>query len=256
MKLLGVTGGIHHGKTSLTDFLQDIEPSSTSMESSTLVSEVANQWLTKLQQLPDGEQDFNALNDWLSELVPIVKEHLHTDIKLEEILATRDAAAADNALFVKIFEYFAKLKAEPKRFGQIITPENKNWHRPLLQWLGGYLAIKSPGIWYREIINRSHKDSKKGRQLFIASGLRFLTDEQEVREAGGIIISINRPSAPEPDLDDPTERERNQIVPDITVINDGSLEQLFACTNRLWSDIQKDKTAKQYRASEFSAQIK
>lgn len=250
MKLVGVTGAIHHGKTSLADSLQNLEPASEIMESSGLISEVANKWLAKLETIPEDSHDLNAINNWLKAFIPISQEHLHTDLDWDDIRLTDESCQSDPTMYVKLFNYLEQLKAEPERIKTPIDADNKTWHRPLLQWMGGYFAIKSDGIWYREIALRAKQAETNGCQLFIASGLRFLSDEREVRKAGGIIIGVERPNAEELDIEDPTERERRQIHSDALVINDGNLEQLQICVGALWRDLKNSTLKKRYVATE------
>ncbi len=67
-------------------------------------------------------------------------------------------------------------------------------------------------------------------------GLRYPSDADIVRSKNGRIIAITRPQHIA-DNTDITEAQQSKIIPDIVVINGGTLEQLRAIAEALWNDI-------------------
>ena len=245
MKIVGITGAIGHGKTALAHALCELELTGLILESGQLIVEVINRWLPQLT-IPQDAHDLEAINGWLEQLIPIAKQQLHVDLKLENLKLSQAAVDVNPNDYAKLFIYLEQLKANPSRQTDTITNDNKEWHRPLLQWLGGYLASKSEGIWYQEIKNRAKLADEQGHKLFVATGLRFPADEQAVRRAGGVVVGIERPGQDERDATDPTERERQRINCYTTVVNNGTLDDLKRCAETLWIDLQANKLQNRY----------
>ncbi len=235
MVLLGITGPIGHGKSTLATMLIDSDVSSVHLETGFLVAEVADALHQKLQSIPRAD-DIAGINKWLHYLPEIAQELLHKEITFGSIRVQKNDIERDPVAYEKLFEYLDALKEQPQATQVIITSENKKFYRPFLQWLGGYLVLKvGPGIWYDELIRRC---VGAGVELGIISGVRFPSDATLVRKAHGKIMAIIRPASKEVDIQDPTERDRGTITADTIVINNGSLDDLRGISHKILADIK------------------
>lgn len=251
MLVLGTTGPIDHGKTTFSNTVAAQEPSAKQFESSSLISEVANAWQATLTQ-PVDPTDVEAVNSWLRKLPQILLDILHTPCRLEDVTLSSDEVELHPIEYQKLLLHLQNLKQNFSLAGQIITPENKETYRPILQWLGGYLVQKvDRGIWWNEIIRRIKEVEQAGCKLAIAAALRYPEDAAIMRQAGAKIIKVYRPGHLQNHLLDPTERERESIVPDTTIINDGSLDNLKLAAEQFYKDLVKNNLQINYHTSQF-----
>jgi len=231
--LIGITGAIGHGKTSLAEAFLKLEPSAIHDESSKLISEFANE---AKKTIPDNF-DAQKINNWLSDLEECISRILNVEVNAGRTLVPLDAKPQDPE-FVKLAEYISLIRNNESLLSQKITEETKPNHRALLQWTGGYFVNHiSRTIWYDELIRRSEVSEKNGCKLYVIGGLRFPEDAEVIKKAGGKVVEITRPKADKPDINDPTERERTNITCDIRLINDGSLDELSEVAAKIYNDI-------------------
>lgn len=250
-ELLGITGGIGSGKTSLATFLGELVQNHATYETNGPIIEVAN----RFNQLLEAELNFETTDDdtelvnqaliWMPD---IISEHLHFDTTWNHLAITAKSKRASPELYEKLFAYLNQVRADPKLAEQTISTVNKEVYRPLLQWLGGYFVAKlSPTIWYDELFRRIDMRDNH-RDLVIILGLRYPSDAEVVRTQGGRVIAITRPSN-NPDSTDITEAQRSKIVPDITIVSNGTLEQLQKTAEILWNDIAAAKPQQSYKTA-------
>lgn len=236
MIITGLTGSIHHGKTTFADLLAGQARSAAHIESWELVAEVANALHTSGPQ--PAVNDIDAINEWLVPLADIVATHAHSRIDFASIRIVPEQLQEHPEYYTKLFDYLQAMTADPRLAVADITIETKEVFRPLLQWLGGYLVIVGGhGIWYDEIVRRLTNLRSLGYELATVGGVRYPGDAERLRNAGGIILQIERPSLPEQDARDLTERERNLIKPDAIILNNGSLQQLADCAPIVYHDL-------------------
>ena len=248
MILLGITGAIGHGKTTLAEALLQAEPDAVHLETGMIVAEVADELHKNLEEIPSPD-DLAAINDWLSCLPETLAQVTHKTCSISDLRLVSAEIASNPSLYEKLFTHLGNLKASPELANQSITTANKAQYRAFLQWLGGYLVKKvDTGIWYDELINRLNNTDK---QLGIISGVRFPSDGETIHNAGGLIVGITRPEMAETDAQDPTERERSMIQPDCIVINNAGVDQLALCAQKILNDIRAKALQKQYLASKF-----
>lgn len=249
MIIIGMTGPIGHGKSTFANTLKELEPSTQHFESFYIVAEVANALQSATRQLPKRD-DIDSINDWLRPLPSILLSTVHQKCTFEQIaLTAKEDINLHPIEYEKLFLHIQNLNSQPDLVKQEINKENKEQYRPLLQWLGGYLVEKiDPGIWYKEIIRRVHAVSSSTR-LCIIGGLRYPTDAQYVHQAGGVIVKVYRPGHLQYDMRDPTERERENIKPDTTIVSNGTVDDLKACARQVVNDITADKLQKTYHAA-------
>ena len=246
MMLLGITGGIGHGKTTLAESISYIEPTAAHLESGVLISRVTDE-LNKHITEPYKPDDVDGINGWLSALPPILQRVVHVDTTLEAIKVTPEEVAEKPVEFEKLHEYLAALHVDPSLARQTIDARNKHLFRPILQWLGGHLVKKvHPGIWFDELVREANINDRNGIELNVIGGVRYPSDAAIIRRAGGTIIEIFRPGLEEKYITDPTERERSLVVPDITVINNGTTEDLPQLAATLLSYIRGGTAQSRY----------
>lgn len=249
MILLGITGPIGHGKTTLAGFLADQDAMAYQTESSEIITEVADRLNKFFFWEAPTELDLNSINRWLAHLPAIVESVTHAHIHPDKLILQEhmiDSAPED---YEKLWEYVNEARHNQKLLTEHISANNKGAYRPLLQWLGGYLVKHvDEGIWFNELIRRARLAETYDCRLFIIGGVRFPSDGRAVRAAGGKILRINRPGAIELDKSDPTERERTNILVDSTILNNASLEDLQACAMQVYSDMEGGRLKRTYKA--------
>ncbi len=248
MIIIGVTGPISHGKTSLCEAFGQAMPYATLYESSQIITDLAERWVQSSGALPEPN-DIPAINEWLQVLLPIIKQEFGLDVSLSQVEITQADIEEHPEEYQKLFDFLDGKTAE---FSSL-RDYSKEEYRSLLQWMGGYFYHKiSNDIWYNRIVELIQQDQANGITLAIVGGLRFPEDSEIIKEAGGVILGIQRPGLDESDLHDPTERQRQHIQLDSTVMNDGSLLDLQACAKRIYQDILADDLQPSYSATKFN----
>lgn len=249
MIILGMTGPISHGKTSFAQALREIEPMMIHLESSIVIARVANEMHAVLSQIPDP-YDAKQLNEWLKFLPDILERTVHANATYEQIRLDPVAIEQHPIEYQKFIMHVENLTRNPQMARQAITIDNKESYRPFLQWLGGYLAKKvDPAIWYNEIVRMVHDADTTGAKLCIVGGLRTPTDATVLRHAGGIILKVYRPGHLQNDMLDPTERERDNINVDCTIMSNGTLEDVKHCAKQVLEDIKNNNLQVLYQTA-------
>lgn len=245
MHVLGLTAPQKHGKSTFGELAQEIDPTTFLIETSTVISEVAD---GMHQEIPSPPQESIVwLNSWIKVLPGILRSVVRTDNTYEDLSFTTEDAEKNVVLYEKLLAYSHALHTNPDLANHRITDHNKAAYRPLLQWLGNYLIEKvSPTIWYDEIFRRVETAQNDGSRFAIIGGLRYVSDEKAVRAHGGIIIDIFRPGMPTLDVNDPTERERSKIIFDTRLINGGNRQQYKRTVEQLLQDIAMGSVQKEY----------
>jgi hypothetical protein len=250
MIIVGLMGGIGHGKSTFAAVLASAAESSHAFESSDIISEVANK-LRASSASNAIPQTLDQVNQWLRPLPDVLQAVVHQQPSFSLIEVTETDIKHDPASYVKLFEYLELIKAKPELASVMITAENKSDVRPLLQWLGGYLLKKiDDKVWYMEIVNRI--SYLPPVELVTVGGVRYPGDAECLRAVGGRILDIYRPSQPGVDAQDITERERTAITPDATVTNDGSLDNLHSCAKVVLEDLRANRLQGLYTALDYA----
>jgi hypothetical protein len=247
MIIVGLTGGIGHGKTTFAVDLARQAKSHAHYESSSIIIEVANDLRASLDS--PRVSDTSGINKWLRALPDILDRRVNCRPSFEQICLSDGELNVKPEYYEKLFEYLRLMERKPHLQKQIIGQDNKQTYRSLLQWLGGYLAKKVSGdIWFKEILHRIELSSPI--ELVTIGGVRFPDDAEVIKRHDGKIILIVRQSVVYVDVKDLTERERADISIDITVNNDGDLQALSKTAHNLYVDLLAGKAKHEYVASE------
>ena len=252
MIIIGMTGPIGHGKSTFAKAIGSINNSTIRFESSLIISEVANALHQATGKLPD-RYSVDSINDWLKPLPRIIEEIARQQCSLEQIIIEQSDAERHPIEYDKLMLHLESLQRNPEMLHQQITVENKEAYRPVLQWLGGYLVKNvSADIWYNEILRRVKVAENEGYEICIIGGLRFPRDANNVRKSGGVIIKVYRPDHLQYDMLDPTERERDNIPTDSTIVSNGTVEDMLNCAKQVIKDIQENNLQKLYQTKRFN----
>jgi hypothetical protein len=248
MQIVGITGGIGHGKTTFGADLAAHATSAKHFESSDVIIEVANAWRAARGSLPPSSK-INDINAWLQTLPEAITQITHVKTDAETLELTFERLVDHPEYYTKLFQYLDELRAEPDMQTGVIDISNKQAHRALLQWLGGYLAkVIDEGLWFDELIRRIRQLSNVA--LVTVGGVRFPADADRIHAVGGVIIEVQRPTVSQADIQDVTERERQDIKADVLIINDSDLEALKRAAAHFYDDLVAGSLQPRYTASE------
>lgn len=252
MYIFGITGPIGHGKSTLAYSLAKLGSPYIHMESSIVISEVANEWLATFpRELLIDPIDYALLNSWFDNLATVVS-HQITKINTNQLHITHEQVLAEPKYIYKLFMYFNLVRQGVIPLGEPITEKNKDRHRPILQWIGGYLVHRiGPGIWYDEIGRRIQKAKNDGIKIYIVGGIRYPYDAAVIRSQGGIIIKLFRADLPERELADITEEHRNEILVDTTIISDSNIKALDETVKAFYQDLLLRDILSTYHSNDF-----
>jgi hypothetical protein len=250
MIIVGISGAIGSGKSTLAALLTQFDAAhSVHLETSTVIIELAKTFNAALTPQPD---QIAATNTAITALLPQLSAIAGRRISLDQVVVRREDSLAAPLWYAKLFDYLQLVSREPALLRTPLASENKSDYRALLQWLGGYFLYKldDPLLWYKEL--KRQIDAGGSDIAFVAlTAPRQPAEAAYVQSIGGKVILIKRPKL-NADRTDATERRVNDIVPDITVINDGSPDDLQACAAALRTDLERNRVRARYRASQFA----
>lgn len=248
-EVLSITGAIGSGKTTFANFLALEEPNSVHFETRDIIIEIGIKFNELLAKEVIAEPEFDKIalaNRVLTRLSGSLATITGHRISRDKILVVPNDTIQSPELYLKLFVYLDEVIYRPEILAQKITADNKRLYRALLQWLGGYLVAKiDPLIWQKEVLHRIDTHSSNA-ELVITTALRYPAEAEFMKKHGAKIVAIERPGE-EIDNQDVTERERSKIVPDVRIINDGSLKTLRTLADRLVLDLQSNNVQAIYK---------
>ncbi len=100
-----------------------------------------------------------------------------------------------------------------------------------------------------KIVRRIRQAAAAGCQLCIVGGLRYPTDAAILRGAGSLIIKVYRPGHLQSDMLDPTERERQNIQVDCTIMSNGTVADMRQFVTRFYADLKAGHLEKDYHTA-------
>jgi hypothetical protein len=252
--LIGITGALGSGKSTFAKALADCEPDHSLYEIYQLIAEVGNDFNKALAAELDfatARNDIELINQALIWLPETIEDHLHADVSWSQLAIKHHDTLVHPNSYGSLFAYLRVIREKPKILAKPITIKNIDTYRPLLQWLGGYLARKvNKHIWYHELMRRV--DSSDGtKSLVIVCGVRYPSDATTIKKRGGKIISVRRPglSARMNSLADISQASRHIIRPDIIILNGGSAKDLSKLAKNVWQDIGLGKHKAKYNTA-------
>lgn len=258
MILLGINGGMRQGKSTVGAELRHLAGVDTKadLEFSYPVGQVADLWVR--QWAPSVLESGLKTIEIANKLIPLIAEPVEqvTGYKADvDRLVIEDTAASkelNNRLLSYIERYVEAGEHRGEEFPTPITPDNKVLHRALYQWIGARLideveAGAGHDIWSRVIEKRIATLKERGYALITVGGTRYPHQQQVIRDLGGYIIDVERPGMAEDS--DVTERVADDAVPDIKVVNNGTLEQLNDVVKELYQDLINNNIRKVYKAA-------
>jgi hypothetical protein len=250
-----MTGPIGHGKSTFAKAITEAEPSYVHFETSLIIGEVVNALHAATSKVPSRD-DIDSINNWLEPLPAILLTVVHARCNFGQIQLDANEVLKHPVEYEKLFLHIDNLHREPQLLTQRVTKENKEAYRPILQWFGGYLVKRvDTGIWYKEIVGRIRTAQKEGIKVCIVGGLRFPNDAALLHSVGAVIIKVYRPGHLQYDLLDPTERERDNITVDCTIVSNGTIDDLKLCAKNVLGDIRANSLQKQYYAATTQPQV-
>lgn len=252
MHIFGITGPIGHGKSTLANAMMSLENPSIHIESSMIISAVANEWFATFpKELLIDPIDYHILNRWMGDLARVLSQQIR-QVEPNKLAITHDQVIGESKYYYKLFMHLNLMRQGVIPIGEAITEANKDKHRTILQWLGGFLVERvDPGIWYDEIENRLKSADKEGVRLAVVGGLRYPYDAEVIKRNNGIIIKLVRADLPERELADITEERRKDIPIDTTIVSDAKPSGLEELAKALFSDYINHDLLPQYNSNDF-----
>lgn len=258
MILLGINGGMRQGKSTVGAELRRLAGVDTKadLEFSYPIGQVADLWIKQwpISIIESGLSTLEIAN----KLIPLIAEPVKTVTGYDvdaEILLIRDTAESRetaNRLLSYLDKYIEAGAHRNEEYPVPITPDNKVLHRTLYQWIGARMidvvdAGDGYDVWTRVVEHRIDTLKDRGYNLVTVGGTRYPHQQQFIRRAGGLIIDVERPGMAEDS--DVTERAADGVKPDISVINNGTLEELNTVVAALYNDLLAGNPKSRYSAA-------
>ncbi len=257
MLILGITGPIGHGKSTLAKAFMAIDKSATRIESSTLIAEVANEWLKNFpKELLVDDHDLDVLEAWTTELSIIASKKLQVKIHPEQLLITKETFDKEPETVARLIRYISLIEQGVVEINSKIVDGNKDKNRAILQWLGGFLIVRvGKGVWYDEIERRILKAETEAKSLCLVGGIRYPYDAEVIRRNGGKMAKLIRKDLPPRDSSDITEAHWAKLEVDTVIRSTASKEALAEMARAVYEDLLADDLLPEYNSDDFQGAV-
>jgi len=257
MLILGITGPIGHGKSTLAKAFMAIDKSAVRFESSTIIAEVANEWLKNFpKELLIDAQNYEILEAWTTELAIILSKQLQIKVHPEQLLITKKTFKKEPETVARLLRYIDLIQQGVVEINSEINDGNKDKNRAILQWLGGFLVIRvGEGIWYDEIERRIHKAETDGKSLCLVGGIRYPYDAEVIRRNGGKVAKLVRKDLPARDSSDITEAHWQNLEVDTVIKSKASKEALAEMAHAIYEDLLNNDLLPEYDSEDFQGAV-
>jgi hypothetical protein len=184
-------------------------------------------------------------------LLPQLSVYAGRTLVMHDINLKADDARENPDFYSKLFEYLEQVKGRPDLLNKVITIENKEEYRTLLQWVGGYFLyrLNTPTLWYQAL--QQYFIQIPGLSLVAITSPRQPAEADFVRQLGGSVIMVERPGISGGDRNDVTERRVEEIQPDCAVVNSADIVALEACSQQIYQDLLNGNLQTGYDTSNF-----
>lgn len=224
VKLAGLAGGSGHGKTTLGNMLGELAGKATTLEYSTYVIALANEWgIHWSAQSGYSMKRFHDIGDALTLVLNRLVSN-NSGRKLTKALV-KEAMAKSGGL--SALERYLKKDKFPRN----ISMANRAEHRELLEFLGVFLVeFVAEDFWdlYLDPDLRIAVESHD----FVSVSIRMPSNAALIREHGGAVVKVFNPRKEV--KKNPTEAGLIDIRPDVIVVNDLGLPALRRTAKFLW----------------------
>lgn len=257
MHILGITGPIGHGKSTLAKAFMAIDKSAVRIESSTVIAEVANEWLKNFpRELLVDDHDYDILEAWTTELSIISSDKLKVKIHPEQLLITPATFENEPETVARLMRYINLIKQGVIEMNTEINDGNKDKNRAILQWLGGFMIVRvGEGIWYDEVERRIHEAETQSKSLCIVGGIRYPYDAEVIWRNGGKVAELIRKDLPPRDSSDITEQQRYKIKVDTIINSTASKEALGEMAHAIYEDLLNGDLLSEYNSEDFQGAV-
>jgi hypothetical protein len=230
-RVLGFNGGIGSGKSAASEQLHRIvgQGRGAHFEFSNVVLTVGDAWMQRLGIVEvAGSEEIAALRSVVADTygITITKEQ------------------ADN-LAVGELDAYLSARTGMAETELPVTVDNKERHRPLLQWLGYQMLTRVDGrFWARTV--QAQVTGEWDRELVTVGGVRHPADFDAIHELNGHVVEVIRPGAGNDLQAHPSEGGPRPGDIDTQVLNDSDLTALNLKMNALWTDLSTGQPAPNY----------
>ncbi len=253
MIFIGMMGGSGQGKTTVARMLREMVGAGPEcdLETSYVITVVLNSWIQTWPDPIDATADIiDIANELIPALIPILNQLTHRELTFDSLKVERNEASLD--LNKKLLDYLLARRTVGEKVQELfpapITPDNKQLHRSLFQWMGSIGVLRIDATFWSELTGKQVEQLKNTNvPLVTLGGIRFPADLAMVHALDGIVVKVTRPNMSVGT--DPTEATMTQLVSDVDVLNNGSLEQLRTAVEQLWQDLQAGHPANEYKAN-------